>query len=324
MTGDAFEFLWEVTRHGYQWVSARGVGWKEPGRGAEPVRVLIEAPTGSREVGRVYDPLEECPALFRDFAALPVTEEAILDFANRFGSLELHNRFEVPHPNVPDDPETVSVVYGDELRRWREQIDTMRVAVELWDATRTGDRGRLTERIRWGTDAYGGPRVSYHDAMTGPAGVLIASSTFHPDLLARWRENEPIRPARAYLRRIVNKASDGCASPRLLEDLKSGADDWKLVPSSLLGSLWLQLGEAIGRNKKHRECSVCKRWFEIKEHGGRKDKQFCGPNCRTRVYRQRQEQARQLRAEGKTPKAIAQKLGTDTKTINRWLKPRKG
>jgi hypothetical protein len=85
---------------------------------------------------------------------------------------------------------------------------------------------------------------------------------------------------------------------------------------------------AIDGNKKYRPCEACHTWFEISAQAARTSKKYCGDTCRIRAYRERlaetQEKARQLRAKGKSYKAIANELKTDAEAIKKWVTMRKG
>ena len=48
------------------------------------------------------------------------------------------------------------------------------------------------------------------------------------------------------------------------------------------------------------------------------------PQLRHDSALKRQERAREMKARGQTPKAIAKELDIDTETVKRWLSPRKG
>jgi hypothetical protein len=83
------EFGWEVAGDGYQWVIAKIV---QPSHSVVGDRfssigntsVLVRRNTRS-SVG--HAPMKRYPALFRTFAALESTEDAILEFSRKFGWL---------------------------------------------------------------------------------------------------------------------------------------------------------------------------------------------------------------------------------------------
>jgi hypothetical protein len=92
----------------------------------------------------------------------------------------------------------------------------------------------------------------------------------------------------------------------------------RIVPQSLVSALWIQLAKAIEGDRKYRECDVCGTWFEV-SGDRRADARFCSNACRFKAYRQRQDEARRLSAEGRSPKQIAKQLGSDVKTVNGWI-----
>ena len=52
----------------------------------------------------------------------------------------------------------------------------------------------------------------------------------------------------------------------------------------------------------------------------RTDKQFCSNACRSKAYRDRQEQARQMFAAGKTVREIAKALDAKPEAVKGWVK----
>jgi hypothetical protein len=108
------------------------------------------------------------------------------------------------------------------------------------------------------------------------------------------------------------------------EDHKLGGLALQVKPNSLLGALWIQFALAVAGNKKYRACATCRQWFELSPQIARTSKLFCSEACRSQAYRNRKEKAHLLAAEGKTFKQIAEELGSDLKTVQEWLKHRKG
>jgi hypothetical protein len=115
---------------------------------------------------------------------------------------------------------------------------------------------------------------------------------------------------------LINGGLAGRAAPRFVRDPRTGKLALQVVPENLLGAMWLQLAEAIGGGKQFRQCDRCGAWFEV---SGRVDRKLCSDACRSAAYRARQERARQLAAEGKGLSAIARELGSDVKTVRRWV-----
>jgi hypothetical protein len=320
-----FEFTWNVPENGHQWVEAwPAIG---PGRGpdkAAPLeRVLIEIPSGRY---RNYNPLRENPVLFRKFAALDGNETGILTFASEFGALTLGNLLLGP-PVLGDYSATVNrdffwlakteetgrrQVYGDSLDAWRQRIGIMRQAVEIWDLVRNGDRVALERFIQWKE----GPEIHYRHPSRAS---VIASPTYHPELLAQVPPGNTIIPAKMFLVRELQENLTGRVSWRPVLS-KSGDISSRVVPQSLLGCLWLELEETITGDRTQIPCPVCSEWFEVRSSGARSDKMYCSPRCKTKAHREVIGKARQLRAEGKTPKQIAKAISRDEAVVKNWLR----
>jgi hypothetical protein len=92
-----------------------------------------------------------------------------------------------------------------------------------------------------------------------------------------------------------------------------------LIPRHLLGALWLQFALAVGGEKEYRACPSCRGWFELSPETAKKSKMYCKEACRSRAYRDRKCRAQELAAEGKRPAEVAKELGTDVKTVKKWL-----
>ena len=93
----------------------------------------------------------------------------------------------------------------------------------------------------------------------------------------------------------------------------------RVVPESLIAAIWVQLALAIEGNREYRQCDQCRRWFEVAAEK-REDARFCGDPCRFKAYRARQKEARQLMDDGVPVKQIAERLGSDIKTVKGWVK----
>jgi len=96
-----------------------------------------------------------------------------------------------------------------------------------------------------------------------------------------------------------------------------------IVPKSLLGAMWVQFAQAVANDKKYRNCSTCGKWFEIAPDTARTSRTHCSEACKSRAYRHRQARARDLAREGRSPSEIAIEVGSDLKTVKKWLKQAK-
>jgi hypothetical protein len=95
----------------------------------------------------------------------------------------------------------------------------------------------------------------------------------------------------------------------------------QLKPHDLLGALYFQLARHIAEEKRLQRCAnpKCGRWFAL---GPGADyiasKLTCSGSCRTILYRYR-KRARAMKALGWSPTDIANELGTNVKTVQRWI-----
>ena len=92
--------------------------------------------------------------------------------------------------------------------------------------------------------------------------------------------------------------------------------------ATMMGTGWKQMNSEDAR-KTFVRCPKCGTPFELSrdpQTGKRRDARFCSARCRVAHYRARIERAQQLGAEGLTPGQIAHALGTQARTVNRWLK----
>jgi hypothetical protein len=202
----------------------------------------------------------------------------------------------------------------------------MRHAVALWDMAREGNIEGLSQHIHW----EGREAVKYRSRPSPAPGespkhlpqrtyILLASKHLHPERLERFRPGDVIEPAGYLVQQLVNEHLQGRVSPRLLWDAHDGRLRLYDVPHGLIGALWLQFARAIDGKRTYRRCRECPRWFELTPAIARTNKRFCSDACRFKAYRQRQDEARRLSAEGMALDEVAQRLGTDLKTVQGWV-----
>ena len=140
------QFLWRVAKGGYRWLDTRP--------GFEPHQPRQPFLTDSRPIGaegfRVlqYRPLAAFPGLFRVFADTEPSQDGIKAFADRFGPLGADLSTPVPLSDQRN-AKGVPLGTGEGLGAWNGEILMMRFAVDLWEAARNGDVGRLERVISW-------------------------------------------------------------------------------------------------------------------------------------------------------------------------------
>ena len=359
---DPYEFRWMVPDVGYEIVEARWATgehclppqvtfsadrrmarldveryegpWSE-----KPGRFLVERMDLDNKKASWSFPLSEETGLFRELAALhPATEDKVVNFANRFGSLfalsvDLINPCDPAHPlldrkilgsNLP--LWTIRWHCGEPLAEWMTQAKRMSQLVRLWEGIEAENEDFLSQVIQWQDAENGAYSVGYED-LDGPGFTVVASDDVRPDVFADFRHHDLVEPAKYALQLGVNKHLQGCPThSRLLWTGSRGSAGRRLglrvVPSSLIGALWLQFASAIEGAKRYLQCLQCKRWFEV---GGpvREGSKFCRRACRFKHYRERQKEARRLNKEGMSPRDIARELDTTASTVRGWLKGQK-
>ena len=130
-------------------------------------------------------------------------------------------------------------------------------------------------------------------------------------------------PAWFHLMATVNMWLTGLVNADLQWDGAALGLVTRIVPSSLLGALWLQFHQAISGKKDYLQCAVCKTWFELTPKVNRSTKRYCSNACRTQALRDRHKRAQQMHEEGLSLKDIASELGSDVRTVRKWVRNRK-
>jgi hypothetical protein len=318
------QFQWRVAEGGYHWIDARPAF--EPRQKTQPFL------TDGRPIGTSgfrlmqYLPLAAFPGLFRVFADTEPSRDGIKAFADRFGPLGPDVATQIPFSDQRN-AKGVSLGAGEPLAAWNEEILTMRFAIDVWEAARNGDLGRLQRVIHWTEDGRGIRIDSHPDLADGqlpdpPDRVeraWIAGTHLGDDVHGRFVPGDLVKPALHYVQSKVNEKLQGRASPRLLWNRKRERLGLYIVPDGLIGALWLQFARAIERDSRFRQCAECTTWFEVSPGRGRTDKQFCSTACRTKAYRKRQAEAVRLHGEGRSLDDIASELDSDPDTVRGWV-----
>jgi hypothetical protein len=358
-----YEFLWGVPECGYRWTEAAicPTNTAEPKFDPPQQPVLIEnVGAGTQFPERFYAPLREHPALFRTFAATPLTAAGILSFANEYGRLGVKVIAEerMPRPAAPRTRPSTRVsdwdkqalenqilsktlrpwqFYAERLDEWRKQILAMRVTLEIWEMSQAPDPAGLSRYFQRETRSDLGRAVIFNPrwdlqqerpqaARDLPLGVrVVASETIYSELQGLLLSDDLVLPARLFVNQQIGNELDGKVTPQLFYDPSSRRSISRWVPNSLLSALWVQFHHAVAANNEWRQCGGCGTWFEvIPSREMRSTRRHCSEACRLRAYRERQEKARKLKAEGRSVRYIAKELDIDIETIKQWVSNRKG
>jgi hypothetical protein len=172
--------------------------------------------------------------------------------------------------------------------------------------------------------AVGNRRAVYVSATDDPQGSqppeVIFPSPRHPEWSALVQNEDRRSLAVDWLREVVNGRMRGVIDAHLLAD-REGGRSLHLLPRTLMSALWLQFAEEIAVNVPYLQCQTCgKRYRADAAH---KDRVYCSPRCKQQAHRQKQEQARQFKAEGWSDERIAGVLGSDVDKISKWVAPEK-
>ena len=325
-------FRWTVQPGAYRWRTPQVVGPEQ--RSEERALWAGETHTGQTQPLRQYHPLVDQTGLFLLFAATPLTQEGILGFVDRFGML-LNATVTVTPPAQVRTPrqrrlrETLAV-HSEGLEFWLQEVIKMREAVRVWRLLEQGDADGLARHIRRSgrgkqlSLVYDSHPDLAEGAQPEPPDLrlteVIVSPGEQPELLARLAAGDVVLPARMLLQRFINRQFDGRLQPAVAPDADSGELQMTLMPANLLTAMWLQLARAVCEHKQYKECSVCGEPFELSPETARTNRRFCSIACKNRAFRNRQEQARRLHAEGKTAEQIAEQIEADTAVVEGWIR----
>jgi len=274
LTIDLETFVWErpkSRRKGYAWQGSGDDMQLAPVPGVRFEKYRLERKKSAASAA----------GLFRTFADVEETPGAILEFANRFGSLRERLEF------CP-------------LSVWKQQIALMRQQVQLQDALDAGDWKAVRDNLaRFRFDV---PSVmAVQEKLAGGKMVL-------PDELVNAAVSRLVFP-------VVNTLKylewEGVLDKKTVQ--------LRLKHPDLQNFLWFQFGHALIGGLGFDQCRVCKTWFRIDPKVSRADRITCSDSCRFQRYRQRMRRAAELNAQGWPVKKIAKELATDTNSIKTWI-----
>jgi hypothetical protein len=241
-----------------------------------------------RAAGSGYRRVELYPALFREFADLPPTKDAILEFAGRFG--DLFNRYTFNQSVELDDG---TVALGSSYGTWTKEIGDMLALVGLWDHLRRRQIAPLKKVIVWTEKDLSyviqTPKRSVNETLA------------HADLpesgYARFSRRNILLPAKCALQREINRRLVELATTPCL--MWTPDFDQRLVftPPNLMGALWLQFAQAVIGQFDLYPCRMCHKFFQRGPGGRRADAITCSDACRQR--KSRNDKAKRLKPRGK-------------------------
>lgn len=322
---EMFECRVHVYEPGYKWIET--TEQEEPGERATWYLTTGQhvSPYTAPKGYLSYNPLA-LSGLFRDFAEVEPTKDAILDFANAYGALNSNTR----HIALKTDRGRLKFSgEGEPLNDWIFQIAFMKRTIELWDMVRRRDTDGLAHHIRWERTERGMEAVydhypdvvpsNYLTPPVSPEVIVIASDLVNPQILETCQPGDLILPALHVVMGAVNTHLFQESSIRLRWDAPHANLRLTTQTVGLHNALWLQFALAIDGGRDYRKCKGCGKWFELHPDIHRSNSLFCGNACRQKGYRQRQAEAQRMQADGMGVEEIAQVLQTDAKTVQGWV-----
>lgn len=118
----------------------------------------------------------------------------------------------------------------------------------------------------------------------------------------------------------VNEQLARFARPRI----GISSDGTSVIEHIELETLWdaivWQFAQAMVKDTRYRLCAACGHPLVAHHRMVGGDRTACSRSCRNLLYRQRQEQARQMHRDGIPIKEIARKLQTDRHTVSQWIR----
>ena len=318
MAEKSVEFWWDVASDGYRWVKAIAAG-----AGEEELFLTTGAPVGPiGYMRRRYQPLAERPGLFRIFADLDPTPDAILGFANAYGHLTRDHSTAGPEGERGSAQARIElsragepyVAEGEPFSYWAREIDAMRQAAAMWDAVQERNAEALLGSIAWRDDGVYFLRAGTDDEP-------ISTHTVHPERLGWLRRGDLFEPAVLWLADRLNARLER-SLPAIFQWSPERPGELHLfyIPGSLIEAMWLQFAFAVDENRDYRKCLQCGTWFELAPDKARANRLFCSSACKSRNYRERKARAQDLFAQGMAIEAIARELGTEAETVEGWVK----
>ena len=283
---EPFPFFWPVEAQGYQWVRGLNSEW----------RLAARTYRGSPKTPRSYAPLKD-QRLFLKFAALKTDRSSIRNFANRYGVL--FGTYDAAVDRVPRPSGkywSLSQLNGTSFARWKLEIETLHVLVQMWKDVRGARKEELKNVIHWRDDNSVGYKL-------GQSFGSLATPHLNQPWLERFKVNEILKPAMYLLQKKINEriADDTtsahvaivpclvwCPGPRI-DGVAKPDHHQRIVfqPTNLLAAMWLQFAKAVTDEYQLRVCEGCGEYFQIGKGARRIHAQTCSDRCRQRLSRRR-------------------------------------
>ncbi|MGD1023193.1 MAG: hypothetical protein ABR880_10460 [Candidatus Sulfotelmatobacter sp.] len=261
---DPFIFRWTVNEAGYEWLE---------GKDGKP-RLF---PRHTPGVGiRQYTP---DPGLFREFAVLNPTRDAIQNFAGAYG--DLFDRWDITHTLVRRG----RFVGGTSLDRWKVKIGDMRDLVAIWDQIQGLHLAELSKII-----VRMEKEICY---VRDGTNVTLARGE-----LSRFDPRDVLLPARCALQWEINRRLADTDTPTLtVPRLSLTPDNHQRIvfqPCNLLAAMWMEFARVTTGESRLQLCAGgCGKYFQVGRGAQRAHTKTCSPRCRQALSRRLQKGAKE-------------------------------
>jgi len=235
---------------------------------------------------------DDIPDLYRRFARLKTSRDAILGFANSYGLIGIGRRIILDEGENPDGSRWTAEKVVEFGHEWAREIILMRAAVatlNLMDEALGMNVPELSERFEFRS---GGWHVR-RELVPGYAGQgktdwIDLSVWAEEDGCFESLEADNLVPAATeYLRVTANRQLAGRVEAVLAWDDDRTKTSLVYRPTSLLGAMWMQFAATLTRTNNSRACIECGKLFDFV----RRNRVFCSEACQKRYGRRKARQA---------------------------------
>lgn len=245
-----------------------------------------------------YNPLETNPELFRTFASLRENDEAdYAQFAETYGLLGIYTFITTPAENPRK-------AFGESLVAWSWNHRLMKALLCVYDAVR---RSRANDLAQWLTvqpSEYAGWKMLSVEPSEGSPITLPRGGAWNvdalrmSDVLPVKASNQSERIKRIAMRWVANGVSlqlagatfyESSVTAQVMRSTPNYDFGIQIMPTSLLGAMWLQFANTIEGNLNYHRCknAGCRGWMLVSPGGKRAHADFCSDKCRLRHWRRR-------------------------------------
>jgi len=271
---------------------------------------------------RAFAQPRELSGLFLHLADTPADKRGVQAFREKCE--EVLNR--TPMRTTVAAPDLLPAHSGQD---WEGSARWMRLLVDLWRMAQKKKQADLSRHIRWTEPksnkkcvVYECRHNDYPEArLSGDIHEIIASNVVRADWLTVLKPKDLFAPAFAFIETKVNHHLGANVSAQLLLGAKSKRLSLEVIPRTFSAFIWLQFGRAVAEGKEYSRCFTCGTYFEHSAETARTNRRFCSNACRSKNYRERQEEARLRHAEGWFLHEIVRYLDSDEATVQGWLAP---